>query len=207
MSLRSKVENVWYHYKTYIIAGLFLLGTVIVSLHSCVTKPEFDIQVYYVTGSSSMYNEQLAWIETAVAAHCGDVNGDGEVTVAVTGLRVGKNTDPAERAQYMNAVQAGEVMLLFGDEGGINYLYQNGYLQPLTEYSDQLDGDGYAWKVTGSAFATETEGFDLFSENLYVSLRIFDDTWSSVRFSVKDNYEAACNTLRSIISTPAVEEE
>lgn len=207
MSLRSKAENIWYHYKSHILVGIFLLGTLIVCLHSCVTKPEFDIQVYYVTGSSSLYNEQLAWIESAVAAHCQDVNGDGEITVAVTGLRVGENTDPTERAQYMNAIQAGEVMLLFGDEGGINYLYQNGYLQLLTDYSDHLDGEGYAWKVTGSSFASETEGFDVFSENLYVSLRIFDDTWSSVRSNVKVNYETACDTLRSMIATPVSEEE
>ncbi len=199
MTLRSKAENIWYHYKYHILAGIFILGTLIVCLHSCATKPEFDIQVYYVTGSSSMYNEQLAWIESAVASHCGDVNGDGEVTVAVTGLRVGENSDATQRAQYLNAVQAGDVMLLFGDEGGIDYLYRNGYLQPLTDFSDALDGEGYAWQVTGSAVSLQTEGFDVFSAPLYVSLRTFDDTWSSVRPGVKDNYQIARDTLSSMI--------
>ncbi len=206
MSFRSKVENIWYHYKSYIIVGFFLLGTLIVSFHSCATKPEFDLQVFYVTGSSAMYNEQLAWIESAVASQCEDVNGDGEVTVAVTGLRVGENTDPSERAKYLNAVQAGEVMLLFGDQGGIDFLYRNGYLQTLTDFSDQLDGSGYAWKVTGSAFSSQTAGFEVFSENLYVSLRVFDDTWSSARPSVKRNYEAACKTLKSMIAVSSAEE-
>lgn len=208
MSLRSKIENIWYHYKSYIIAGFFLLGTLVVCLHSCVTKPKFDIHVYYVTGTSPVYNEQLAWIETALSSHCKDVNGDGEVTVAVTSLKVGKNVDPSERAKYLNAVQAGEVMLLFGDEAGINYLYQNGYLQPLTEFSDDLDGEGYAWKVTGSPFAEETEGFDVFGEtNVYFSLRIFEDTWSSKRTNSKVNYETACDTIRSILAASNGEEE
>lgn len=206
MSFRSKVENIWYHYKTYIIAGIFLIGTLVVCFHSCATKPEFDVQVYYVTASSPMYNEQLSWIESSVASHCGDVNGDGEITVAVTGLRVGENTDPSERAKYMNAVQAGEVMLLFGDEGGINYLHRNGYIQPLHDFSDRLDGEGYAWKVTGTPVASETSGFEVFTADLYVSLRIFDDTWSSAFKSTKDNFRAACDVLNSMIGTQPKEE-
>ena len=200
MTLRAKIENIWYHYKYHILAGIFILGTLVACLHSCATKPEFDIQVYYVTGSSPMYNEQLAWIESAVASQCGDVNGDGEVTVAVTGVRVGENTDATERSQYLNAVQAGEVMLFFGDEGGIDYLYRNGYLQPLTDFSDTLDGEGFAWSVTGSVLSTQTPGFDVFSQPLYLALRTFDNTWSSVRPGVKQNYQTACDTLRSIVA-------
>ncbi len=201
MSLRSKVENIWYHYKFHILIGIFLICVLVVSLHSCMTKPEFDIQVYYVTGSTPLYNEQVAWIERAVALQCGDLNGDGEIKVAVTGLRVGKNTDPSERAQYMNAVQAGEIMLFFGDQGGIEYLYQNNYLQTLEDFTDAADGDGYAWKVNGTPFSGVTEGFsDVFSDNLYVSLRVFDDTWSSAFSGPKDNYEVACKTLQGMIA-------
>ncbi len=208
MSIRVKIENIWYHYKTYIIAAAFLLGTLIVCLHSCVTKPEYDIQVYYVTGASAIYNEQLAWIESAVAKHCGDTNQDGEITVAVTGLKVGPNTDPTERAKYLNAVQAGEVMLLFGDEAGINYLYQNGFLQPLTDYSNVLDGNGYAWNISNSVFSTQTEGFDLFGETqVYLSLRIFEDTWSSKLSNGKRNFEIAENTLRSIMEAGVIVKE
>ena len=206
MSLRAKIDNIWYHYKSVILIGIFLVGTLIVCLHSCATKPEFDIQIYYVTGESSVYNEQLQWLETAVAAQCGDVNGDGEVTVAVTSLKVGKNTDPSVRAEYLNAVQAGEVLLLFGDPAGIEYLYQNNYLQPLHEFADELDGDGYAWKVSGTPFSQQTAGFELFEDTtLYVSLRVFDETWSSVLPSTKNNYETACNTLRSMITYEAQE--
>ncbi len=201
MSLRSKVENIWYHYKFQILMSLFLICVLVISLYSCVTKPEFDIQVYYVTGSSALYNEQLAWIEKAVASQCEDTNGDGEIKVAVTGLRVGKNTDPSERAQYMNAVQAGEIMLFFCDEGGVQYLYQNNYLQTLEAFTDKTDGEGYAWKVNGTPFSQKTEGFsDVFSENLFVSLRVFDDTWASAFAGTKANYEGACNVLRNMIS-------
>ena len=117
---QSKAQNIWYHYKFHILVGLFLLATILICLYSCATKPQFDIQVYYVSGSSRIYNEQLDWLKSAVAKHCGDTNGDGEITVAVTGLKVGVNTDPSMRAQYMNAVHAGEVMLLFGDAEGIS---------------------------------------------------------------------------------------
>ena len=199
MTLRSKLENIWYHYKFHIIIGLFLLITLIICLHSCVVKPRYDIQVFYVAGSSPMYNEQLAWLESAVAAHCGDLNGDGEVTVSVSGVRVGDSTDATQRVQDLNAVQAGDAMLLFGDEGGINYLYQHGYLQPLNDFTKDTVGEGYAWSVTGSSFSTQTDGFDVFSQDLYLSLRIFDNSWSSLRPGAETNYERACNTLRSII--------
>lgn len=205
---QRKAQNIWYHYKFHILVGLFLLVTILICLYSCATKPQFDIQVYYVSGSSRIYNEQLDWLEAAVAKHCGDTNGDGEITVAVTGLKVGKNTDPSMRAQYMNAVHAGEVMLLFGDAEGISYLYQNGFLQPLTDFSDELDGDGYAWVVSDSAFSQQTEGFELFDgSNVYISLRIFEETWASALGSAKDNYKIACDTLRSMIALDAPEGE
>lgn len=200
MTLRAKVENIWYHYKFHIIVGVFLLATLIVCLHSCVEKPKYDIQVFYVTGSSPMYNEQLVWLESAVASRCGDVNGDGEVTVSVTGVRVGDATDATQRVHDLNAVQAGDAMLLFGDEAGINYLHRYGYLQPLTGFTENTDGEGYAWKVTGSPFSVQTEGFDVFSQNLYLSLRVYENSWSSARPGAKANYETACNTLRSIIN-------
>lgn len=206
MSLRLKAENLWYHYKFHILAAIFLLIVFIVSLHSCVTRPKYDIQVYYVTESSPMYTEQIAWIESFVSSQCGDVNGDGEITVSVTGVRVGDESDPTERAKNLNAVQAGDVMLLFGDAGGIDYLYRNGYLQSLTDFTDDLDGEGYAWNISLSDFPEKTEGFDVFSQNLYVSLRALDGMWSSTRSTTKANYEAACNTLRSMIAADTAAE-
>ena len=87
-------------------------------------------------------------------------------------------------------------------------MYQNGFIQPLTEFSDDLDGDGYAWVVSDSAFAAQTEGFELFDgSNVYVSLRIFDDTWASALGSAKNNYKIACDTLRSMIALEASEGE
>ncbi|MBO5248914.1 MAG: hypothetical protein J6B54_06495 [Clostridia bacterium] len=206
MSLRLKAENLWYHYKFHILASIFLLVVFVVSLHSCVTRPKYDMQVYYVTGSSPMYTEQISWIESFVSSQCGDVNGDGEITVSVTGVRVGDGSDPTERAKNLNAVQAGDVMLLFGDASGIDYLYRNGYLQPLTDFTDDLDGEGYAWNLSRSDLSSKTEGFDVFSHNLYVSLRALEGTWSSARSTTKANYEVACNTLRSMIAADATVE-
>ncbi len=200
MSVRSKLENIWYHYKSYIIVSIFLIGTVVFALHSCVTKSEFDIKVYYMAGSTSLYTEQLSWVEEAVGAACGDVNGDGQVKVSVTGLRVGKYADTATVAQYMTAVQAGEVMIFFGDEGGIQYLYNNNYLQPLNEFTSHADGNGYAWKVNGSAFSEKTAGFEMFSDmDLYISLRVFDDTWAASFETGQQTYDVACSFLRTVI--------
>jgi hypothetical protein len=101
----------------------------------------------------------------------------------------------------MNTVQAGEVMLLFGDSGGMDYLISNNYLQPLTAFSDRTEKDGYAWKVNGSGFATRLSGFEMFSDvDLYVGLRVFDNTWSSATESCKENYEIACSVLRNMVS-------
>lgn len=203
---RRTVENIWYHYKVQIIVGVFLIATLIFCLHSCLTKETFDLQVYYVTGSSAMYNEQLQWLEQALSTHCSDYNGDGKITVAVTGLRVGEGSSPNERAEWMTAVNAGEVMLFIGDEGGIRYLYRNNYLQPLTEYSSNLWAADCAWEVTGSAFSEQTPGFAMFEYPVYAALRVFDNTWSSRRGSAQKAYSAASETLRSIIQYSEKEE-
>jgi len=201
MSFRAKLENIWYHYKSHILVSVFLICVLIVALQSCVTKSEYDIQVYYVAGSSSLYQEQLDWIQASVATCCGDVNGDGAVNVAVTGLRVGTFSDPAMRAQYMNAVQAGEVMLLFGDSGGIDYLVTNNYLQPLTDFTDKATKNGYAWSVSDSGFSTRVPGYEMFSDvELFVGLRVFDNTWSAATESCKENYQVARAALQGMVS-------
>ena len=207
-SIRSKLDNIWYHYKSYIIVGIFLLGTLIVCLHSCVTKPEFDIYVYYVTGDIPVYKEQLSLIESAVAEHCGDVNGDGEINVAITNVKIGTGTSATERAEAMNLVNAGTVMLFFGDKAGINYLYQNSYIQSLRPYTEDLPEQEYAWKVSGSPFAKSVEGWsDLFSDTeIYMALRVFDGTWASAMGSVKKNFRVAETTLTSIISVAPSED-
>ena len=204
MSLRSKLDNIWYHYKGYIIASIFLIGTVIFGLHSCITKSEYDIKVYYFAGSSSMYQEQLDWVQAAVGEYCGDTNEDGKVQVAVTGIRVGSYSSASLRAEYMTAVQAGEVFLFFGDQEGIQYLYDNNYLQPMTAFTDQTEGNGYAWKVNGSGFSHLTKGFELFSDvDLYIAMRISDDTWAMSTSSGQTNYQTACDTLDRILAAKA----
>lgn len=203
MSLRSKLDNIWYHYKVHIIIGLFAVFTVVFALQSCVTRQEYDIKVYYVSGSA-MYTEQLDWVRTAVAEYCGDANGDGEVNVAVTGIRVGSYSDASSRAEYMTAVQAGEVFLFFGDQEGIQYLYDNNYLQPLTDFSASLDANGYAWKVNGTDFSALTKGFEMFSDvNLYVALRASNNTWASATSSGKKNYDTACTTIANMMAAEA----
>ena len=200
MSFRSKVENFWYHYKSVVLIGIFLIFTLLFCLHSCVTKTEYDIQVYYVVGSSSMYTEQLDWIQQTVAAHCGDVNGDGQVAVAITGLRVGQYSDTSQRAQYMTPVQAGEIMLFFGDLGGMEYLYEKGYLQDISSYVDNPESN-YLWKVNGTGVSTQLDGFELFSDvDLYVALRTTENTVSMSSEEGEQNFKIALDTLQSMTS-------
>lgn len=198
MSFRSKIENIWYHYKSAILISIFLIFTLLFCLHSCVTKTEYDIQVYYVVGSSSMYTEQLDWIEQAVELHCGDVNGDGKVHVSMTGLRVGEYSDTAQRAQFMTPVQAGEIMLFFGDLGGMEYLHEMGYLQSIKPYVENPDSD-YLWKVNGTGLATQIEGFELFSDvDLYVGLRTTENTISMSMEEGEKNFNVALKTFQSM---------
>lgn len=202
MSIRSKLENIWYHYGSVIIVVLVLLGVLLVSLHSCVTKPKFDIQVYYVA-ESNLYTEQLDWVESAVKAHCKDVNGDGEITVAITGVRVGSSADKELLNQYMTGVQTGDIVLFFGDLGGIEYLHERKFLQPLTDFVGEKD---YAWAINETGLSAEIDGFDkAFGEvPLYAALRKSEKTWSNDTSAGRRNYDASCATLRSMI---AVEKE
>lgn len=202
-ALRSKLSNLWYHYKAHILFGIFVIGTLVFCLHSCVTKPEFDLEVYYFTGvDTPVYSEQLDWIERALAQCCPDVNQDGTVTVAVTNVKIGTG-DAASISSSLTPVQAGTVMLFLGDQEGIEYLYQNNFLQTLNEYTDTPVADGYAWQVSDSGFAASEKGFDLFDgTTVYAALRIFDGTWNSWKSSVQSTYTAAQETLRAMIAVP-----
>lgn len=201
MSFRAKIENIWYHYKSMLIVGLLFLFIVLFALYSCVTKKEYDVQVFYVS-ENPIYTEHLAWIESAVVAHCDDMDGDGEVNVSVTGVRVGKFADRDILSSYMTAAQSGEVMLFFGDTGGMEYLHERGYLQDLTSVLENPDpGSDYLWPVATTGLSSEIDGYlDCFgTEPLYLALFI-EGGWVTNTPHGAENYKIASAVFKRLVS-------
>ena len=211
---KEKAENLWYHYKFRIILGLFLLFALCVLLYSCITKPTADLQVFYVTGNSPVYQEQLDVLAAALTHYAEDADGNNRVEISLKHYYIGDGTSANElitsnRSQLMTSLQAGYCMLVIADETGMQYLNSSGILDDLTEIVPETALDGRGWKINGSGFAAEQEALEVFDHTIYFGLRVFDGTVISLNKKMQETYAVARDLLHRVasVSLPATTEE
>jgi hypothetical protein len=127
-----KLENFWYHYKWPFLIGLFCLVVLIICLVQCTRRQEYDIYVIYA-GPTSLDQQDIADIKTALEPYVSDYNEDGEITIVVRNLLIyprtmlekmeGNGTDISYLANisyentkiFDNEIQAGEAIICLLD--------------------------------------------------------------------------------------------
>lgn len=84
----SKLENIWYHYKWWIIVSLFFMAVLIIGIVQMSGGEKTDIRIVYC-GSAVLYEEQRESMQSALEQVMSrDFDGDGKKKVRITALTI-----------------------------------------------------------------------------------------------------------------------
>ncbi len=87
---KEKWQNFWYHTKWQVIATVTLVAILAVTISQCMGKTDWDMQIVYFT-YSPVLDEQLEAVADYFEGQCKDLNGDGEVNIAVVNCSLSTN--------------------------------------------------------------------------------------------------------------------
>ena len=146
--------NYWYHYKFRTIMGALLIAIAAVAVHSVVTMPKYDYNVYLFLSKDTVLNIHTAIAETA-AQYGEDLNGDGEVKVKVIDCSFSptNTTDSVGKISMLTAeLSLANGYIFITDEYRFDYIKNTMQVDLFCNY-DYLDSyNGKAQKMNGTMF-------------------------------------------------------
>lgn len=113
----DKVKNFWFHYKYFVLAGVFLATVLSVAITQCATREKFDTEVVLFTYNSYTAG-QIDAMEVELEKYAEDLDGDGEVNVQIIDCAFGKN----ELADQQNAKRTKLTAIIASDSKAMLYI-------------------------------------------------------------------------------------
>lgn len=132
-------QNVWFYYRTHIIAGIIILILIGYTINEISAKKDPDIAFMYV-GTQTLADDTSA--QVFFEKYTTDVNGDGTVYPHVLNIALGNGDD----IQYNSAmiqkadltIAADETpLILLADEDNINRYIEMEAFAPIDEYLEK----------------------------------------------------------------------
>lgn len=163
----KKVENFFYHYKWFVVVGLFVSFIVGYMIFQTVTAEKEDLYVLAIstTNSSGIYVKQVD-IETALERYCPDFDGNGYVHVAVNCINLSTENGPSEYTdsenyKFTSELFTGDSQMYLADSGIIELINTIAgeeiqfFAVKTDEYPDAVLYDGCGLQLNTTGFKDE----------------------------------------------------
>lgn len=182
----KRVENFFYHYKWYVVAGAFFLAVAIFLGVSLFRKRQGDIRVLMVTqdkeiASSLFY--KVTEIEQAFELYCPDFDDSGYIHVDLYNVDLSENPDPqyalASVTKITSEIMYGEAQMFVVDSKAADSI-TNGDLSQFVDlgtlYPDVSFIDGPFLRIKGSGFDVNAKYYEACPDDLYIAVKKVDGT-------------------------------
>lgn len=201
-TLKEKISNFFYHYKWAVILGSAFLAIFGYLIYDTVTATKYDMQILLITCDNNVYTNQAKLLEI-FENNCEDVNGDGEVNVAL--LYYAPGTEAATNTYFFTNESAlaaqfkmGDTIVVIADPTLDETIYPQETLVDLEKYIESENITSYGYYVDDTAFA-QICGIDkLLYEDMYIGLRKVTKG-ASYEEEMQKNFDIALNTLKGVV--------
>ena len=224
-SLKSRIDNFWYHYKWHSLVSLFVIIAIVVCSVQMCSKTSFDNYVMYAGGysvSRAMSDDVAEYVKitSSLERVSEDYNGDKETACAFLDLYIptpDKPSDAGSDVQHltMENISRIEYELVSGSEYYVCFLSEYVYSKykfwddvqlflPLLPYANGMDGlvyyDDCAVYLSSTAFS-RLDGLKNLPDDTLICLRSMSAVASFFdRGANRRNFERGEELLRKILS-------
>ncbi len=199
MNFTKKLENIWFYYKYYIIAGIVAILMFSIAFSSCANRTPHDINVLYLTHG---YVDTSGALEMTLSEYASDTDGDGKKSAQVITISYGTTVKEAQSAGAARAANlaAGKNVLLMVDEQNYNELKSAGFLQPLTSLGSSKYLESDRFDISSAGILNGIDGFQNDSSKYYLCVRTYDEHRASKHKDYKEQYSAAQEFMKNVIT-------
>ncbi len=188
----KRVENFFYHYKWYVLAGALFAAVAIFLTVSLLTKKQGDIRVLMVTKDgkiSANVQYKVQEIEEAFELYCPDFDDSGYIHVDLYAVDLSDNPDPqyslAAVTKVSSEIMYGEAQLFVVDSAGAEAV-TNGNLDQFVDlgamYPDVPYIDGVFLHIKDCGFAANAQYYETCPDDLYMAVhKVSQDDQNSAR--------------------------
>lgn len=201
-TLKEKISTFFYHNKWWLGFGAFMAAILGYIIYDTVTQVKYDMYIMLLSPENDMYYYQSNLI-SLFEANCEDVNGDGEVNVAL--LYYSPSTDAVTNDIYHSnntsmaaQFQMGDTVLIIADPSLDDVIYPNDTLADLELYIDDENIDNYGYYVDGTAFKSMCGVEEPTVDGMYIGLRAVVPN-AKYTEEMQRNFDVALNTLGGVI--------
>lgn len=202
MTFKKRIENLWYYYKAYLIAGIVALVALCIAINSCANRKKYDVNILYMTHGYADSFYQTDELSELFATYTDDVNGDGIANTQIITIRYGETMQDINSANATRSANlaAGKNVLFLVDEQNYTELKNGGFLADISSLgeSEYLETDRFC--IFDSGILDTVSGFKQVGDQYYLCLRTYDKAKADSDASYKTQYEAAKQLLQNIIS-------
>ena len=197
--LKGKIGHYWYYYKWMIIAGVCVIGLVILFLVQVVFKPKADYTI--VLGMDTyVMDEQIEPIRDYLEQFAEDVNGDGKIKIDIynmTGSLDDTQNRDLQSKRFTSEMMLGNITLVIADQDF--YAFVKGDEVFSDDYGDE-NIRGYNWCGTD----IQQQCSPYFPADLYFCMRQVEGTSFETVEKVMEKYNACKALLDKMIENQAV---
>ena len=130
LPFKKKLINFWFYRKWVVIAIIFVILTIALTIYEITNVPAYDVLVAVYTGDA-MPEETAAKLQAELQEFSNDINEDGQISVSVTPMS-GSRDDGSEEAvavetRLMSELNSGSNDLYIVDREYYDFLMDNDY--------------------------------------------------------------------------------
>ncbi len=192
----EKLSNFWFQYKVAVISILITVVLLAVLITQCATRVENDLEILYFTYSPTL-DVQTEKMAEYFEKYATDVNGDGEVNVAVLNCSISKeNRD----IQYRNTILTKVQTVLVGNEKSLLVIADD----ESVKYFDNIKMEDGVFKpdpiVLGEDFysSIKVEGLEDLPKEFSLYLRNVSGTVIEKNKDIKIYYNASKKLIENL---------
>ena len=185
---RKKLDNFWYYYKYHVLIGAFVLCMLIVFVKDMLEKVDYDYEIGFVT-DYIMTEEEISALQQVFEQDAEDLNGDGEIHVAVYNYTL---PDENQEGYDMQLFMAGQTRFTVDMQEGTSMIF---FISPVNyeKYKDMevlpMEEDDYV-KLSDCAGYKEAGSPETLKE-LMGAMRRLDGTKMESDSEIIAYYEAS----------------
>ncbi|MGN0399629.1 MAG: hypothetical protein ACI4EO_05840 [Blautia sp.] len=194
---RKKMDNFWYYYKFHVLIGAFVLFMIIIFVRDMLEKVDYDYEVAFVT-DYMMADEEISAFRQVLEKNAEDLNGDGEIHVAIMNYTL---PDENQEGYDIQAFMAGQTRFTVDIQEGTSMIF---FISPVNyeKYKDMeilpLDEADYV-KISDCAGYTEA-GSPETLKDMMGAMRRLDGTKLEENPEIMAYYDASRKLFDAFVS-------
>lgn len=196
---KEKIANIWYHYKVWILFGLFVIVAAAITVKDSVSREKPDMTVMMIANNDLAGKQKQ--LEEYFEKYTPDFDDNGYVHVEV--MMIPQSQDDlhhqgANNTKLVANLQLGEIIMVVTDDKTVDEIKDIMVDDLGKQLNDETHFDKLGYKLSNDKTKKQLDYPDM-PDNVYISMRRPAKTTGDSLETMQKNYNKALKVMKNIL--------